>query len=44
MSGDRPSILHSLYDRMGNSLCLVSKRERCEEKISVAISGWNSAI
>jgi hypothetical protein len=36
MSGDMPSVLHKLYDFMGNTSHLVSNEERREGKTAVA--------
>jgi len=37
MSGVPPSVLHNSYDLMGNTLHLVSNRERCDGKAAVGI-------
>jgi hypothetical protein len=37
MSGAMPPNLHNLYDLMGNTLHLVSNREKCEGKTAVTI-------
>ena len=37
MSGATPPILHNFYDLTGNTLRLVSNREKCEGKTAVAI-------